>query len=77
MSSQGKPQLAGKMCKNILGIQGLNMKPWQKKVAAMTKPESATAGTDAALAALQNSLATENARKAENTWVVKLKRLPS
>jgi RNA polymerase II elongation factor ELL len=66
-----KVELAGRMGKNLLGIKGVNLKPWQKAVVPVnntkTKGDPNTAGTDAALAALQSSLATENAKKAENT----------
>ena len=38
-----------------------------KPASTLNKTASDTAGTDAALAALKNSLASENAKKAENT----------
>lgn len=57
-----------RMSQNLLGIKGLNMKPW---MAAAKKPLKVVSTGDAAMDALANSIAVENAKKAENTYVLK------
>ncbi len=62
---------AGKIQRNLLGIKGLAKPKPTKTITATSTPksklESSTSAADAAVAALQNSLASENAKKQENT----------
>lgn len=58
----------GRLGPNLLGIKSKGMKPWQTPV---TAPVKVISTGDAAVDALANSIALENAKKAENTYVWK------
>lgn len=76
---RAKTQFNSRIGQSVLGMKGLNMKPWQKPVvpaSTKSKKDNNTASTDAALAALQNSLASEQAKKTENTTKIIDKALP-